>query len=118
MMDGRWLSAIPLAFLLVVTASKSQPTVSDFHDQCSSLQIEERTFCTGFLLGYLKAQTIELVFEDGTPISEALICINHEITSGQLRRVFIDWAEQNSDRASDERWVGVLSALSMALPCE
>lgn len=116
-MNLKWLLLLVLLTLLP-GVTKPTPTVEDFYGQCASLRVEDRAFCIGFLLGYIKAQTIPLVYEDGTPVAKDLICLREAITSDQLRRVFIDWAENNADRAKDERWVGVLSALSDALPCE
>ena len=99
-------------------AAKANPTVEDFYGQCASLKIEDRAFCMGFLLGYLKAKTIKLVYEDGSLVTEDVICLNGTMTTDDLRQMFIDWAEQNSERADEDRWVGVLGALSSALPCD
>lgn len=97
--------------------ANSGPTISDFRAQCVSEAPDESGFCIGFLLGYLKAQTIDLVDEDGDSVSRDLICLDDPITAGDLQKMFVSWADNHPGRSSDARWVGVLLALSESLPC-
>jgi len=117
-MRKAFCAAVLVVVLLVSPGAsaemKSPPTVQDYINFCQNGGVDE-----GYCLGTLYGVTTVLMAlgQDGQMLNSSTICSGQFISNGQMRQVFLNWAERNPKHQKTEGYLGIWSALIEAWPC-
>jgi hypothetical protein len=107
---------LPLLGLLLLSSPASALKVEELREYCGREEGLEFGFCIGFILGASDSiSTIARV--DPVASRAAPFCAPEGLTYGEMRQIFLGWAEEHPERSDDRAVIGVLDALRTALPC-
>jgi hypothetical protein len=124
---GAFIAALVAASVSAYGAdsnTKIPHTIQDLYTECSSQDEDNQLLC----LAYLATSRENVTFIGRalfTPLRnptadrlrKILYCVPNEVTNGQLRQVFINWAEKNPKDWQTVAVAGVIVALREAWPC-
>lgn len=116
---------IAIACLLEAPAAAATPvTVQDLYQQCSSTSDIAAISCINYLEGITDMMeligTVEenpsVPYSSRTALAALSVC-RPVITGGQLRQVFVQWAEQNPKEWQNPKQGGAWLAIEKTWPC-
>jgi hypothetical protein len=84
---------------------------ADLMRWCGSFVSDTTHVGGGFCLGYMKGVM------DSLSVSPAKSICLPDVTTGQLARVYMKWADANPERLHESMYLGVLESLVQAFPC-
>jgi len=122
------LSLLVAAMIATPTAAQAQAkerTVQSLYQECKAPETLELMSCVRYLQGVaiaLVGNGILYRDQDRTRAEKTLlypvaICVPEGVTGGQLRQVFINWAEKNPLGWNQSEGIGPWVAFQDAWPC-
>ena len=112
------ISALILAISLSAEAHAAGSAES-LLDNCLGSQLAS-AYCDGYIAGFYDGRTTndygKLELRSCPPTDASGLEL--QITYSQMRRVFIKWAEENSDKLHYADWQAVRQAFADAWPCK
>src|SRR5262245_12086825 len=100
-------------------------TIQALYENCKSPETVQQLICMSYLSGFSSMMTIvaTVSMDDKTPPEKQEVlkifglCNPDFVSNGQLRQVFINWAEKHPEQWQQEQSLGAWSALHEAWPC-
>ena len=89
-------------------------TGKDLLKFCESDKSGERSFCSGYLIGLADMYDV-IAYVEAT---HKAFCLSQDVTGSQLRKVFIDYANDHPEEQNNPAAANASMAYSQAFPCE
>lgn len=96
----------------------------ELFEDCKSLNNVRQVSCMRYLKGIFEMLQILGVYQSASNnmshaknLSLFSICTEKSITLGQMRQIYVNWAEKNPIRWKDPEFNGALSAFQETFPC-
>lgn len=110
-----------LAFSASADASDPPPNdgkAGDLAERCRDPIGSADAFGSGFCLGFIRgARDMAFLLDDVTP-EEHRSCVPDGVTTGQLAKVFVRWADSHPEQLHVPAVVGVHRSTIAAFPCK
>lgn len=103
--------------LLIFGGNASAQNAFQLRVICLSSEGEDRSFCRGYIMA-LTQYFVRETFEGEVKSTQKFICLPKNISNEQLREVFIQYTDKNTDFAILPADVSVNTALRKKYPCK
>lgn len=113
------LGALALAASPPAGAVADPVSARDLVSDCKgagALGRERQLACSGFLLGVIQASYIEDQYNDAAK-QPAGFCLTDSVTPREVRRRFLEWAEDHPSELGRERLAVAIMAMRESFPC-
>lgn len=106
-----------LGTLLLLACAGAHADIFDGNElmaRCSSQRIDEVNTCVGYLAGIADSDRAAPAWRS----TRSLFCIPQGVTTGQLRKVLLEYVGQHPEQAEFNAAILVGNAFIEAFPCE